>query len=128
MSSTPIGRKVDALLWLAGGKSNRVAAEAAGVSASTITAWRRDPKFAAELAGLKPVYEGEAVDGGAFMDRLDEAGKRLAPPPSSGGRVRRVRVRVPAGTPPEEVRERAARAVKRAVVRDLTAALKRAES
>lgn len=128
MSSTPIGRKADALLWLAGGKSNRVAAEAAGVSASTITAWRRDSKFAAELAELKQMYEAKPFDAGAFMDRLDEAGKRLAPPPSSGGGVRRVRVRVPAGASKEEVRARAAHAVQRAVAREVKAALRRTES
>ncbi|MFJ4201556.1 helix-turn-helix domain-containing protein [Streptomyces sviceus] len=127
MSSNPIGRKVDALLWLAGGKSNRVAAEAAGVSPSTVAAWKRDPQFAAELADLKQMYETKPLDGQAFMDRLDEAQKRLTPPTSPSVGVRQVRVRVPAGASPEEVRAQARRAVARAIARDMKATVRRVE-
>lgn len=118
MSSSNVQAKVSALMWLAGGKSARVAAEAAGVAAGTVAAWRRDPVFAAELEAVRAVYERKPLDGLALMSRLEEAEKRLAPASLSGGGVRRVRVRVPAGASPEVVRERARRAVERAVARD----------
>jgi len=123
MSSAPIGRKVDALLWLAGGKSNRVAAEAAGVAPSTVAAWKRDPKFAAELDDLKQMYEQKPLDGRAFMERLDEAARRLASrgPVTVEGGAARVQVSIPAGASPERARRLIARGVARAVQASLEA-------
>ncbi|WP_405525236.1 hypothetical protein OG426_19465 [Streptomyces canus] len=121
MSASSVRAKVSALMWLAGGKSARVAAEAAGVAAGTVAAWRRDPVFAAELEAVAALYGKKPLDAAALMSRLVEAEKRLAPAASSGGGVRRVRVRVPAGASPEVVRERARRAVGRAITRDVKA-------
>jgi hypothetical protein len=66
------------MLWLAAGRSLRVAAEAAEVSASTVAGWRRDPLFAAELEAVRAVYASRPLDGPRFLDRLEEAEGRLA--------------------------------------------------
>ncbi|MEU5892521.1 helix-turn-helix domain-containing protein [Streptomyces sp. NPDC047461] len=128
MATTNVQAKVSALMWLAAGKSQRAAAEAAGVSPGTVSAWCRQPAFAEELAALRTLYGQKPFDGAALMDRLAEAEKRLAPARSAKERVRKVRVRVPAGAPAEEVRAQARRAVARAVTRDVKAAIRRAES
>lgn len=124
MSAPTTSSKVSALLWLAGGKSNRVAAEAAGVSPTTVATWRRDPLFASELAEVTALYEEKPCDGDALVRRLDLAEQRLA----SASRARTVTVRVRPGTPPTQVAERVTRVVARAAVRHATARLKEAES
>ncbi|WP_179165883.1 hypothetical protein [Streptomyces sp. Amel2xC10] len=113
MSTTAVGRKVDALLWLAGGKSNRVAAEAAGVAPSTVAGWKRDPVFAAELAAVKALYEERPQDGRALVARLEEAERRLAVRAAGP-----VRVVVPGGVSLRRVE----RLVSRAGVRALRSA------
>ena len=121
MSGTPVRRRVDALAQLAGGASNRAAAEAAGVAAGTVSSWRRDPVFAEELAGVRAVVERRPVDVDAIMARLAEAEERLAPagPRVNGDGSVSVSVAVPAGVSPR-VRERlVARAVARGVARAL---------
>ncbi|WP_435613799.1 helix-turn-helix domain-containing protein [Streptomyces sp. 1222.5] len=50
---------MSAVLWLAAGKSQRAAAEAAGVSPGTVAQWRRD--------------------GRELLAQLDEVEKRLTP-------------------------------------------------
>lgn len=113
MSITPAGRKVDALLWLAGGKSNRVAAEAAGVSPSTVAAWKRDPVFAAELAAVTALYNEDPQDGRALVARLDEAQRRLSPPEVTAGGGFRVQVSIPPGASARKVEQLTARAIAR---------------
>lgn len=115
MSTTPADRKVDALLWLAGGKSNREAAEAAGVTAGTVAAWKRQPAFAAELAAVKALYEERPQDGRAIVDRLQEAKERLA---AAAGEVSadggfRVQVSIPPGSSARRVEQLTARAIAR---------------
>ncbi|MFH9938548.1 hypothetical protein ACH4OT_04395 [Streptomyces murinus] len=115
MSSTPASRKVSALLYLASGKSNRAAAEAAEVSPGTVAAWKRDPVFAAELAAVKAVHEQEPRDARALLARLDQAEQRLAP----GGPVVaedgsfRVAVSIPPGASARKAEQLTARAVAR---------------
>ncbi|MEU0428517.1 helix-turn-helix domain-containing protein [Streptomyces canus] len=82
MSTTPVGARVDALLYLAGGRSTREAAEVAGVSVSTVAAWRRSPVFVEELAEVRALWEAEPLDAEALLVRLEAAGRRL------GGRGR----------------------------------------
>ncbi|MCX5170558.1 hypothetical protein OG616_21435 [Streptomyces antibioticus] len=115
MTATPANRKVDALLWLAGGKSNREAAEAAGVTAGTVAAWKRQPTFAAELAAVKALYEERPQDGRAIVDRLQEAKERLSPltPKVVAGGTFRVRVNIPAGASARQREQLAARAIAR---------------
>jgi hypothetical protein len=120
MTSASRPDKTTALLWLAAGKTNRVAAEAAGASPSTVSEWRKNPAFAEELAALTELYGRKPLDGTALLARLEEARDRLAPPASTGG-VRKVRVRVPAGTSQAEVRRRVARAAVRSLAREVPA-------
>ncbi|MCX4699528.1 hypothetical protein [Streptomyces sp. NBC_01373] len=109
MSTTPAKRKADALLWLAGGKSNRVAAEAAGVAVSTVAAWKRDRVFAAELVAVRAVYEQVPRDAGVVLARLEEAERRLDP----SGRVAGdpVVVSIPSGASPRRRRQLLARGI-----------------
>ncbi|NUV60658.1 hypothetical protein [Streptomyces sp. CAI-85] len=113
MTTTPANRKVDALLWLAGGKSNREAAEAAGVTAGTVAAWKRQPTFAAELAAVKALYQERPQDGRAIVERLQAAKERLSPPAPKvvAGGTFRVRVSVPAGTSARQRERLTARAI-----------------
>lgn len=113
MSATPIGDKVTALLWLAGGKSNRAAAEAAGVSPSTVAAWKRNPAFAAEVDAVRAVYEQRPQDAQLLLARLDEAERRLTrggPVVVEGGRFR-VTASIPAGVSARKVEQITARAI-----------------
>ncbi|MEU0069543.1 hypothetical protein ABZ027_08360 [Streptomyces sp. NPDC006332] len=121
MTTKNVQARVTALLWLAAGKSQRVAAEAAGVSAATVSTWCKQPVFAEELAALTALYGRKPLDGAALMDRLTEAEKRFAPASSASGGTRQVRVRVPAGTPESEVRRRVGRAVVRSLAREVAA-------
>jgi len=125
VTTTKAQGKVSALLQLAAGKSQRVAAEAAGVSAATVSTWCKQPLFAEELAALTALYGRKPLDGTALMDRLTEAEERLAPAPSASSGTRHVQVRVPAGTPESAVRRRVGRAVVRSLSREV-AALKEA--
>ncbi|MGW7722190.1 hypothetical protein ACWGJ6_02380 [Streptomyces canus] len=115
MSATPANRRVSALLHLAGGKSNRAAAEAAEVSPSTVADWKRDPVFASELAAVKALYEADPRDTEAVLARLSEAEKRLRPKGSvvtEGGAVQ-VQVCIPVGTSPAKAERLTARAIAR---------------
>ncbi|MEU2300547.1 hypothetical protein ABZ584_24445 [Streptomyces antibioticus] len=115
MTATPANRKVDALLWLAGGKSNREAAEAAGVSPTTVAAWKRQPTFAAELAAVRALYEERPQDGRAIVGRLQEAKERLSPhaPKVVAGGTFRVRVNIPPGSSARQREQLTARAIAR---------------
>lgn len=99
--------KVDALLALASGKSQRRAAIAAGVSPGTVSRWMKTIDFEQELADLKAVVERRPIDGGAIMRQLDEAEERLGPPRprvDAAGR-RHVLVAVPASASPKRRRQ-----------------------
>ena len=95
--ATPVRRKVDALRALASGKSQRQAAEGAGVSPRTVSGWCREPAFAQELAALREVVERRPVDGNAIMAQLADAEARLTParPPA-----RPARLTLPSGATP----------------------------
>ncbi|TXJ80677.1 hypothetical protein E2C11_11050 [Streptomyces lavendulae] len=125
MSATPVNRKVSALLYLAGGKSNRAAAEAAEVSPGTVAAWKRDPVFAAELAAVKAVHEQSPRDARALLARLDRAEQRLSAggPVVAGGGGFRVAVSIPPGASPRKAEQLTARAIARGL-----RAVRRAES
>ncbi|MFC4466701.1 hypothetical protein ACFPH6_19575 [Streptomyces xiangluensis] len=110
MSATPVRRKVDALLALAGGKSQRKVAEEVGVNPATIRAWNRDPVFAAELVRMKEVVVQRPLIPEAVFAAMDEAAGRLAPGGSAAGVVT---VRIPAGASPRRRRQLVARAVAR---------------
>lgn len=113
MIATPAHDKVSALLWLAGGKSNRVAAEAAGVSPSTVATWKRDPVFAAELDAVRAVYEQNPQDGRALVERLEQAEQRLTRkgPVAIGAGGTRVRVSIPPGASPRKTERLIARGI-----------------
>lgn len=115
MSTTPVRRKVDALLQLAAGATNKAAAEAAGVSPGTVAAWKRDAAFVRELAALRQVARREPFDVAAMMATADEAATRLAPPGpavNADGSVT-IQVEYPAGTSPSRVQRLTARAIAR---------------
>lgn len=94
MTTTPSHRKAAAVMWLAAGKSQRAAAEAAGVASATVSQWRRDPVFAAEVERARAVWEQEPRDGRALMARLAEIEERLTPALAARAGGRRVRVQV----------------------------------
>jgi hypothetical protein len=117
MTASSVRQKVDALLLLAGGSSNRAAADAAGVAPGTISAWRKNPVFAAELATVKAVVERRPIDADAVMAALVEAAARLAPP---GPQVAadgsfRVTVTIPADASPRTRQQIMARALARGI-------------
>lgn len=123
-AATPVRRKVDALLALAGGSSNRAAAEQAGVSPSTVAGWKRDDGFVRELDALKAVMERRPIDGLAVMEALDAAEARFAPPAPStiAGRIH-VEVRVPAYASPRKRQQIMARALARGMAAAVDRAL-----
>ncbi|MFF9153834.1 helix-turn-helix domain-containing protein [Streptomyces sp. NPDC014846] len=83
MTATPARDKVSAVLWLAAGKSQRAAAEAAGVSPGTVAQWRRDPVFAAEVERIRRAWEEQPQDGRELLAQLDEVEARLTPAAST---------------------------------------------
>ncbi|MFF9036420.1 hypothetical protein ACF090_13220 [Streptomyces sp. NPDC014892] len=115
MSATPVRDKVSALMALAGGGTNKAAAEAAGVSPGTIATWRRKPEFAGALADLREVVARRPFDAVAVMAAADAAEQRLA----SGSAVRveggrwHVTVEVPSGASARRVEQLTARAIAR---------------
>ncbi|WP_020117568.1 hypothetical protein [Streptomyces canus] len=114
-ATTPASRKVSALLHLAGGQSNRVAAQAAEVSPSTVAGWKRNPVFASELAAVKALYEANPRDAQALLARLDEAEAKLRPngPVVAEGGTVRVQVSIPAGLSPAKAERATAWAIAR---------------
>ncbi|MFD8739399.1 helix-turn-helix domain-containing protein [Streptomyces sp. NPDC059618] len=115
MTATHPRHKASAALWLAAGKSRRAAAEAAGVSAGTVSQWLRDPAFVAEVERTRPVYERKPQDGAALMAHLAEVEQRLTPTPpvrGEGGAIR-VRLSVPAGASARQREKLTARAIAR---------------
>lgn len=115
MTTTHPRNKAAAVLWLAAGKSQKAAAETAGVSPGTVSQWLRNPTFAAEVEKTRAVYEQKPQDGAALLAHLDEVEKRLTPEPAvrvDGARFR-VRVEVPAGASRRKVEQITARAIAR---------------
>lgn len=114
MTATPPRDKASAVLWLAAGKSQKAAAEAAGVSPGTVREWRRDPVFVAEVERLRPVWE-QQPDGRALLAQLEEVERRLtpAPPVAVEGDRFRVTVSIPPGASARKVEQLTARAIAR---------------
>ncbi|MFF7260660.1 hypothetical protein ACFZCL_10300 [Streptomyces sp. NPDC008159] len=115
MSATPVRDKVSALLTLAGGGTNKAAAEAAGVSPGTVAGWKRKPEFAAALADLQAAVGRRPFDAAAVMAAAEAAERRL----SSGSAMRveggrwHVTVEIPAGASARRVERLTARAIAR---------------
>lgn len=124
MSTTPVRDKVSALLALAGGATNKAAAEAAGVSPGTVACWKRKPEFAAALADLRAVVARKPFDAVAVMAAADAAEERLTPASPvrvEGGRWH-VTVEIPSGASARRVEQLTARAIARGMT-----ALRKAE-
>ncbi|MET8134665.1 helix-turn-helix domain-containing protein [Streptomyces sp. NPDC005251] len=105
-------RRVDALLLLAGGKSQRATAAEVGVHPSTVRAWLRDPVFAEELARVREAVAVRPLGAERLMAVVDEAEARL------GGRGRGpVTVVIPAGASPARRRRLMAEGIARVLER-----------
>lgn len=117
MTATHPRNKASAVLWLAAGKSQRAAAQAAGVSPGTVSQWRRDPTFAEEVERTRAVYAEKSQDGLALLDHLEEVEQRLTPMSAvrvEGGGAR-VTVSIPAGASPARRRRLLARGLAKAL-------------
>ncbi|WNZ11484.1 helix-turn-helix domain-containing protein [Streptomyces sp. 11x1] len=115
MTATNPRDKASAVLWLAAGKSQRAAAEAAGVAPGTVGRWRRDPVFAAEVERMRAVWVEKSNDGLALLDHMDEVERRLRPGSPvrvEGGRWH-VTVSIPSGASARRVERLTARAIAR---------------
>lgn len=115
MAATHPRDKASAVLWLAAGKSQKAAAEAAGVSAGTVATWLKNPAFVAEVETTRAVYSQKPQDGRALVDHLGEVAERLAPQAPQrlvDGSIR-VPVAVPAGASPRQQERAVARAIAR---------------
>lgn len=119
MSATNPRDKASAVLWLAAGKSQRAAAEAAGVSPGTVRLWRRDPVFVAEVERTRAVWAEKSKDGQALLDHMDEVERRLRP--VSAVRVEGGRFHVTVSIPSGSSRRRAEQLTARAIARGLRA-------
>ncbi|QFZ74003.1 helix-turn-helix domain-containing protein [Streptomyces fagopyri] len=120
MTATHPRHKASAVLWLAAGKSQRAAAEAAGVSPSTVRQWVTDPVFVAEVESTRVVYSQKPQDGRALVEHLAEVEARLAP--QGPERLRDGSVRVPVAVPAGASPRQQERAVARAIARGLRVA------
>lgn len=105
-------KRVDALLPLAGGKSNKAVAEEVGVNPATIGTWKKDPSFACELARIKELVDRKPMDGHAVLAAVQEAAARLNPPVGAAGPVV---VSIPATASLRRRRQLIGRAVARAL-------------
>ncbi|MET7983014.1 helix-turn-helix domain-containing protein [Streptomyces sp. NPDC005281] len=86
---------MDALLLLAGGRSQRATAAEVGVHPSTVRAWLRDPVFVEELVRVREAVAVRPLDAGRLMAVVDESAARL------GGRDRGpVTAVIPVGASP----------------------------
>lgn len=115
MTATHPRNKANAVLWLAAGKSQRAAAQAAGVSPGTVSQWLRNPVFAEEVERTRAAWAEKSQDGLALLDHLEEVEQRLAP--KSAVRVEgggfRVTVSIPAGASKRKAEQLTARALAR---------------
>ncbi|QQM41986.1 hypothetical protein [Streptomyces liliifuscus] len=102
-------KRVDALLPLAGGKSNKAVAEEVGVNPATIGTWKKDPAFACELARIKELVDRKPMDAHAVLAAVTESSARLNPPAGP------VVVSIPAGASARRRRQLIGRAVARAL-------------
>lgn len=109
MTSTNRRARADALLPLAAGRSRAAVAREVGVSGSTVAGWLRDPKFEAEVARLRLLWEAEPLDGEALLAAVIEAADRINPPAGP------VTVSIPANASPRRRRQLIGRAVARAL-------------
>ncbi|MFG2473537.1 helix-turn-helix domain-containing protein [Streptomyces fagopyri] len=115
MTSPDPRRRVDALLPLARGMSQRAVAVEVGVAAGTVSRWLKDRMFVLEVARIRAVAAQLPFDAEAVMRAVEEAGVRLAPPgPQVGadGSVN-VTVEIPAGATARQRERLMARAVAR---------------
>ncbi|MEU9245683.1 helix-turn-helix domain-containing protein [Streptomyces sp. NPDC048385] len=104
-------KRVDAILPLVAGQSQRAVAESVGVHPSTVRAWLKDPLFADELAKVREVAARKPLDAGAVLVAMDEAAVRLGARPAGAPVV----VSIPAGASARRRRRLLAQGVARAV-------------
>lgn len=127
MTATHPRNKASAVLWLAAGKSQRAAAEAAGVSPGTVSQWLRNRVFAEEVERTRTVWAEKSKDGLALLDHLEEVERRLTPSPTvrvEGGGSR-VSVSIPAGASRRKAEQLTARAIARGLLAAREAARER---
>uniref|UniRef100_A0AAU1I1H0 Helix-turn-helix domain-containing protein n=1 Tax=Streptomyces sp. NBC_00180 TaxID=2903632 RepID=A0AAU1I1H0_9ACTN len=115
MTATRPRDKATAVLWLAAGRSQRAAAEAAGVSAGTVREWRKNTVFAGEVERIRLVWERQSRDWPALLAELEEVERRLSP---AGARVDEsgrfhVTVSIPSGASARTVEQLTACAIAR---------------
>lgn len=120
MTATHPRHKASAVLWLARGKSQNAAAMAAGVSPGTVSTWRRDPAFAAEVERIRAVCDANPHDGQLLMAQYDLAVKALTP--ASPVRAEDGSVRLSLSIPATATPRQRERLIARAVARGLRAA------
>ncbi|MFJ8934208.1 helix-turn-helix domain-containing protein [Streptomyces sp. NPDC102365] len=106
-------KKLDVLLSLAGGKSQRATAAEVGVSRGTVSRWAREPRFVEELAGMRRLL-AEGAPAEVLLSAADAIGGRLSAPMASDGPVV---VSVPAGASARQRRRLMARGVAEALER-----------
>ncbi|MFE9880479.1 helix-turn-helix domain-containing protein [Streptomyces sp. NPDC005784] len=112
MSRLDPRRRVDALLLLAGGRSQRATAAEVGVHPSTVGVWAKDPVFVEELVRVREAVAVRPLDPERLMAVVDESAARL------GGRDRGpVTVVIPVGASPARRRRLVADGVARVLER-----------
>ncbi|MER7838440.1 helix-turn-helix domain-containing protein [Streptomyces sp. NPDC096040] len=104
-------KRVDAILPLVAGQSQRAVAESVGVHPSTVRGWLKDPLFTKELARVQEVAARRPLDAEAVLAVMDEVAVRLGAR-SAGGPVV---VSIPAGASAGRRRRLLARGIARAV-------------
>jgi hypothetical protein len=110
MSTTDLSRKADAVMSLARGLSRKEVAEQAGVAPSTVSAWLRNPAYAAEVAALKAVIEVKPLAPAKVLEALQACHDRIrGPVPGT------VTVSIPAGASARKRRQLLARGIARAL-------------
>lgn len=100
-------KRVDALLPLAGGMSQRAVAVEVGVASGTVGKWLKDPAFVRELGRIRELAARKPLDVEAVMAAVDEAAVRLGAGP--------VVVSIPAGASPRRRRQLLAGGIARAL-------------
>ncbi|WP_078622769.1 helix-turn-helix domain-containing protein [Streptomyces prunicolor] len=110
MSRVDPAKRVDAILPLVAGQSQRAVAESVGVHPSTIRAWLKDPVFVRELDLVRELAARKPLDAEAILVAMDEVQARLC---GSGP----VTVVIPPGASPRRRRKLLAGGIAQALER-----------